>query len=590
MSELVEFTRRDEIGVITINNPPVNALSPGVPEGIAAGIEAAAADAGVRAVVVIGGGRTFIAGADIKEFGKITSGERPRLSLYAVLNQIEDSKKPVVMAIHGTAFGGGLEVAMAGHYRVAAPSAQVGQPEVKLGIIPGAAGTAEIAAAGGRRQGRRDVRVRRTDGREDGAGRGILDKIIDGDLLAGAIEFARGVAGKLALKTRERNEKLQDAARNTAIFGLAREQARKTRRGQLAPLAAIDAVEAATRLNFSDGCDREAEIFRLCLFSIQSKALIHAFFGERAVSKIPDIPKDTKIYDIQRAAVIGAGTMGGGIAMNYANAGIPVIVKDSSQEALDRGIATIRKNYENSVKKGRFSQAVMDQRMALITPQLTYDGFDQADIIVEAVFEGMALKKQIFAEIDKLAKPDCILASNTSTLSIDEIASATSRPQMVIGHHFFSPANVMRLLEIVRGKPDRQGSDRDLHGAGEEAEQGRRAGRKLPRVHRQPHDSLLWARSPVSGGRRRGAGGCRSRHLRIRPGHGAAGDGRSGRARRGLAHSQGIQASRKTGRAHSARRRRAVRAGPLRPEDRPGLVQIRREPQAVARSGSGRAD
>ncbi|HML17368.1 MAG TPA: 3-hydroxyacyl-CoA dehydrogenase NAD-binding domain-containing protein [Bryobacteraceae bacterium] len=210
-------------------------------------------------------------------------------------------------------------------------------------------------------------------------------------------------------------------------------------------------MEAATRLNFSDGCDREAEIFRVCLFSTQSKALIHGFFGERAVSKIPDIPKDTKIYDIRRAAIIGAGTMGGGIAMNYANAGIPVIVKEAAQDALDRGLAIIRKNYENSVKKGRFSQDLMDQRMALITPQLTYSGFEQADIIVEAVFEGMALKKQIFGEMDKIAKPDCILASNTSTLSIDEIASATSRPQMVIGHHFFSPANVMRLLEIVRG-------------------------------------------------------------------------------------------------------------------------------------------
>jgi 3-hydroxyacyl-CoA dehydrogenase len=281
---------------------------------------------------------------------------------------------------------------------------------------------------------------------------GILDKIVEGDLLEGAVEFARGIAGKTALKTRQRNEKLQDAAANTAIFALVREQVRKTRRGQMAPLAAIDAVEAATKLPFEDGINREAEIFRVCLFSTQSKSLIHAFFGERTVSKIPDIPKDTKIFEIRSAAIIGAGTMGGGIAMNYANAGIPVIVKETSREALDRGMATIRKNYENSVKKGRFSQAVMDQRMALIKPQLNYDGFDRADIIVEAVFEGMALKKQIFSEIDKIAKPDCILATNTSTLSIDEIASATTRPQMVIGHHFFSPANVMKLLEIVRGK------------------------------------------------------------------------------------------------------------------------------------------
>src|SRR6202034_3981825 len=235
-------------------------------------------------------------------------------------------------------------------------------------------------------------------------------------------------------------------------FWMAREQARKKGRGMTAPLAAIDAVEAATKLPFEEGCKREAELFLQCLYSTQSKALIHAFFSERAVGKIPGLPKDVKPSEIRRAAVIGAGTMGGGIAMNYANAGIPVIVKETAQEALDRGIGIIRKNYANSVQKGRFSQAVMDERMALITPQLNYDGFDQADIIVEAVFEGMALKKQVFGEIDAIAKPACILASNTSTLDIDEIASATKRPEMVIGHHFFSPANVMRLLEVVRGK------------------------------------------------------------------------------------------------------------------------------------------
>jgi 3-hydroxyacyl-CoA dehydrogenase len=451
MSELVTFTRHGEIGVITIHNPPVNALSPGVPEGIVAGIEAAA-DKEVRAVVLIGSGRTFIAGADIREFGKVTSGEKPRFTLHPLLKAIEDSRKPVVMAIHGTAFGGGLEVAMAGHYRVAVASAQVGQPEVKLGIIPGAGGTQRLPRLAGVSKAVEMCALGEPVEARAALAAGIIDKIIDGDLLAGAIEFVHSVAGKLAYKTRERNEKLGDATGNAAIFALARENARKTRRGQMAPLAAIDAVEAATRLPFDDGLAREAEIFRICLFSTQSKALIHAFFGERAVSKIPDVPKDTKTYDIKRAAIVGAGTMGGGIAMNYANAGIPVILKDTTQEALDRGLATIRKNYDNSVKKGRFSQAAMDQRMSLIAPQLSYDGFAQADIIVEAVFEGMALKKQIFAEIDKVAKPDCVLATNTSTLDIDQIASATSRPQMVIGHHFFSPANVMRLLEIVRGR------------------------------------------------------------------------------------------------------------------------------------------
>ncbi len=452
MSELVNYTRDRDVAVITINNPPVNALSPGVPDGIAQGIETAGKDPEVKAIVVIGGGRTFIAGADIKEFGKVTSGEKPRFSLNSVLDTIENSKKPIVMAIHGTAFGGGLEVAMSGHYRVAIAGAQVGQPEVKLGIIPGAGGTQRLPRLAGVSKAVEMCAFGEPIDAKSALASGIIDKIVDGDLLTGAVEFAKEVAAKPVVRTRDRNEKLADNAGNTATFAVAREQARKTKRGQTAPLAAIDAVEAATKLSFDDGIAREAEIFRVCLFSVQSKALIHAFFGERAVSKIPDVPKETKTYDIKRAAIIGAGTMGGGIAMNYANAGIPVIIKETAQDALDRGMAIIRKNYENSVKKGRFSQAVMDQRMALITPQLTYNGFENADIVVEAVFEGMALKKEIFGAIDKIAKPDCILASNTSTLSIDEIASATKRPQMVIGHHFFSPANVMRLLEIVRGK------------------------------------------------------------------------------------------------------------------------------------------
>jgi 3-hydroxyacyl-CoA dehydrogenase len=451
MSELVNYSRQGDVAVITINNPPVNALSPGVPDGIASGIQTAASDPEVKAIVVIGGGRTFIAGADIKEFGKVTSGEKPRFSLNSVLETIENSAKPVVMAIHGTAFGGGLEVAMSGNYRVAVASAQVGQPEVKLGIIPGAGGTQRLPRLAGVSKAVDMCAFGEPIDAKSALAAGIVDKLIDGDLLVGAVDFARQICGNPAVKTRSRNGKMADAAGNTAIFALAREQARKTKRGQLAPLAAIDAVEAATKLPFDEGIAREAEIFRVCLFSTQSKALIHAFFGERVVAKIPDIPKETKTYDIKRAAVIGAGTMGGGIAMNYANAGIPVIIKETAQEALDKGIGIIRKNYENSVKKGRFSQAVMDHRMALITPQLTYDGFEQADIIVEAVFEGMALKKEIFGALDKIAKPDCVLASNTSTLSIDEIASATTRPQMVIGHHFFSPANVMRLLEIVRG-------------------------------------------------------------------------------------------------------------------------------------------
>ncbi len=450
MNALVTLTQQNGIAVVTIDNPPVNALSPGVPEGIRTSIEAAAKDPAVQAIVVIGAGSTFIAGADIKEFGKMTAGEKPRGTLLPLLLAIEDSPKPVVMAIHGQAFGGGLEVAMAGHYRVIAPGAQVGQPEVKLGIIPGAGGSQRLPRLAGVAKAVEMCAFGEPVNAQQALETGIADRIIEGDLLTGALAFAREIAGRPAPKTRDRSEKL--AQTDPAVFAKARETAQKIRRGQPAPLAAIEAVQASTLLPFDQGCQLEAKLFTECLFSPQSKALIHAFFGERTVNKIPGVPKTTPTFDIRRAAVIGAGTMGGGITMNYANAGIPVILKETSQEALDRGIATIRKNYANSVQKGRFPQSVMDQRMALITPQLTYDGFDQADIIVEAVFEGMALKKQIFAEIDALAKPTCILASNTSTLDIDEIASATHRPQMVVGHHFFSPANVMRLLEVVRGK------------------------------------------------------------------------------------------------------------------------------------------
>jgi len=455
MSELVSLTRDGEIGVITVNNPPVNALSPGVPEGIAAAVEQIKNDDSIKGGILIGAGRTFIAGADIKEFGKITSGQRKRdLNFLEVIKAIEDCPKPMVAAIHGTAFGGGLETAMGFHYRIAAPSAQVGQPEVKLGIIPGAAGTQRLPRLAGVVKATQMCADGNPIGAKEALELGIVDRIVEGDLLQGAVAFLREkiAAGERPPKTRERNDKIGDEATNAAVFEAARAQAQKTARGMLAPMAAIDAVEAATKLSFEEGCAREAELFQQCLFSDQSKAMIHVFFGEREVAKIPDVPKDTEVFEIKKAAIIGAGTMGGGIAMNYANAGIPVIVRELTQEALDRGMATIRKNYENSVKKGRFTQEVMDQRMAMIKPQLGYDGFEEADIITEAVFEGMELKKQVFGELDRIAKRGAILASNTSTLNIDEIASATSRPEFVIGHHYFSPANVMRLLEIVRGK------------------------------------------------------------------------------------------------------------------------------------------
>jgi 3-hydroxyacyl-CoA dehydrogenase len=453
MSDLVQLTKNGDIAIITINNPPVNALSPGVPEGIADAIEQIGKDDSVRAVVLIGGGRTFVAGADIKEFGKMVSGKTQRgAGLLPLLLRIEDSRKPVVMAIHGTAFGGGLELAMSGHYRVAAPDAEVGQPEVKLGIIPGAAGTQRLPRLAGVAKAVEMC----TDGKpvkaQDALKHGIVDRLIEGDLLAGAVAFAREIAGKPAPKTRERNGNLGTAEANAPIFAAAREAARTKQRGMMAPLAAIDAVEAATKVPFAEGSETERKLFAECLFSDQSKALIHVFFGEREVAKIPDIPKETPLISVNQAAVVGAGTMGGGIAMVLANAGIPVLLKDADQPALDRGMANIQKNYASSVKRGRFTQQFVDECLKRIQPTLSFDGFSDADMVIEAVFEGMALKKQVFAELDRVCKAGAILASNTSTLNIDEIASATSRPEFVIGTHFFSPANVMRLLEIVRGK------------------------------------------------------------------------------------------------------------------------------------------
>jgi 3-hydroxyacyl-CoA dehydrogenase len=452
MSDLVHVTRQDDVAVITINNPPVNALSPGVPEGIAQAVEQVQNDAAVHAAVVIGGGRTFVAGADIKEFGKMTSGKSRGPGLLPLLLKIEDCYKPVVMAIHGTAFGGGLELAMAGHYRVCVRDAQVGQPEVKLGLIPGAGGTQRLPRLAGVAKAVEMCAQGDPVKAEEALQAGILDRLINGDLLAGAVVFAREMAGKPVKKTRERNEKLGDATQNAVIFAAARETSRKKQRGMIAPVAAIEAIEAATRLPFDEGCQQEQKLFLECLFSDQSKSLIHIFFGEREVAKIRDIPKDTPLMPMNSAAVVGAGTMGGGIAMVFANAGIPVLLKEADQAALERGISTIKANYATSVKRGRFSQQVADERLKLITPTLAYDGFTNVDIVIEAVFEGMALKKEVFAQLDRICKPDAILASNTSTLSIDEIAGATSRPQSVIGTHFFSPANVMRLLEIVRGK------------------------------------------------------------------------------------------------------------------------------------------
>src|SRR5271170_6874811 len=374
MSDLVQFTIDSGIAVITINNPPVNALSPGVPEGISESIERINNDPEIKAAVLIGGGRTFVAGADIKEFGKMVSGKAPRgAGMLPFLLRVEDSRKPIIVAIHGTAFGGGLELAMAGHYRVAVPSAQIGQPEVKLGIIPGAAGTQRLPRLAGVAKAVEMCADGNPIKADDGLHSGIIDRLIEGELLPGAVAFAKEVAAKPVRKTRERADKLGTPEQNAPIFAAARDTARKKQRGTIAALAAIDAVEAATKLPFAEGVAEEQRLFLKCLFSDQSKALIHVFFGEREVAKIPDVPKDTPILPVSSAAVVGAGTMGGGIAMVFVNAGIPVLLKETDQAALDRGLANIQRNYANSVKRGRFTQAFVDERLKLIRPTLSYD-------------------------------------------------------------------------------------------------------------------------------------------------------------------------------------------------------------------------
>jgi 3-hydroxyacyl-CoA dehydrogenase len=456
MSELIRYEIGDRIAVVTIDNPPVNALSAGVPEGISEAVERAGGDPAADAIVLIGAGTTFIAGADINIFKELMtreqSIERSR-AVHARLKKLEDTSKPLVAAIHGHALGGGLEFAMACHYRVAVATAKVGQPEVHLGIIPGAGGTQRLP----RLCGPALALEMCTDGKPVDASRakeaGILDAVIDGDLLSGAIAFAkaRAATGERR-RTRDLQDKIRDRSTGMAAWLAMRASLAKTARGARAPFAAVDAIEACITMNFDAGSRREMELFADCVLSTESKAMRHLFFAEREVAKIPDVPKDTPTRKIGRAAVVGAGTMGGGIAMAYANAGIPVLLKDVDQAALDRGLAVIRKNYESTLAKGKITAEAMARTVARITPTTSYDGFGDVDIAIEAVFENMDLKRATFADLGKVTRPEAILASNTSTLDIDELAEASGRPAQVVGHHFFSPANIMKLLEIVRGR------------------------------------------------------------------------------------------------------------------------------------------
>ncbi len=455
-NELIHYTVTDGVAVITIDNPPVNALSPAVWEGLDALVARANADAAAHAIVVIGAGTTFIAGADIKVFDTLKTREDSlarSAGTHALLKRLEDSAKPLVAAIHGNALGGGLEVAQACHFRVATKDARVGQPEVMLGIIPGAGGTQRLPRLCGA-----DLALTMcTDGKPVPAPKamaaGIIDHIVADDLLAGAIAYANARAKAVdRRKTRDLPHGVDQVSAGLHACNAMRDALKKTAKGMRAPYAAVDAIEAGLRMDFDAGSIREREIFADCVVSTESKALRHLFFAERDVAKVPDIPKETPTVDVKRAAVVGAGTMGGGIAMSYANAGIPVLLKDVDDAALQRGIATIRRNYEITLSKGKMTPEQLERTLALITPTTSFDGFDRVDIVVEAVFEHMDLKKATFAELATVTRPDCILASNSSTLDIDEFGRASGRPAQVLGHHFFSPANVMKLLEIVRGR------------------------------------------------------------------------------------------------------------------------------------------
>ena len=438
---MIETHIHDDVFEIVLNNPPVNALGAEVRQGIARAFDEAEADPAVRAIVIRGAGKLFSGGADIKEFGKPFAEP----GLPDLMDRIEACGKPVVAAIHGTCFGGGCEVAISCHYRIAAPSAKIGLPEVKIGLLPGAGGTQRlprligVEAALGIIVSGNPVSARKA------LDMGLVDKLVDEEKLAEeAIAFARA----------------QDTVRPTGELSVSADEsvferfaeANKRAIGRLdAPVGCMEAVKAATQLPLEDGLKRERALFEGLMNGDQSKALRHAFFAERAAAKIDDLPSDTQPRGVNRVGVIGAGTMGGGISMNFLSAGIPVTIVEMAQDALDRGTGIMRKNYEATAAKGRLTADQVEKAMGLLTPSLDFDALSECDLIIEAVYENMDVKKEIFARLDTLAKPGAILASNTSYLDINEIASATSRPQDVVGMHFFSPANVMKLLEVVRG-------------------------------------------------------------------------------------------------------------------------------------------
>jgi len=449
ITEFVDLDRRGRIAVLTVNNPPVNALSHGVRLGLRDGLRQAVADPALGAIVIVCAGRTFIAGADITEFGK--PPKEP--GLHEVLGLIETSPKPVVAAVHGTALGGGLEVTLACHWRVGVRAARFGLPEVKLGLLPGAGGTQRLPRVVGVPKALQMIVSGDPIGGEEAQRLGLVDELVDGDLAAAGVAYAERVLAEQRplRKIRDMDDKTGAVRGTPEVFAEFRKSVARQTRGFRAPENCIKAVEAAVALPFEEGLKRERELFLELMSSAESKAQRYIFFAEREAAKVPDVPPDTPTLTITKAAVLGAGTMGGGIAMNFASVGIPVTVVEVNREALDRGLGVVRKNYEATASKGRLTAADVEKRMGLIQGTTDFGAIADADIVIEAVFEEMPIKKEVFAKIDKLCKRDAVLATNTSTLDVNEIASATARPESVIGMHFFSPANVMRLLEVVRG-------------------------------------------------------------------------------------------------------------------------------------------
>ena len=450
INAVTDYTLEGDVGVVTLNSPPVNALSAPVRDGLFHGMAAASADPKAKAVVIICEGRTFIAGADIAGFGGAPQGA----SLSDVQSAFENSQKPVIAAIHGTALGGGLETALACHYRVAVPSAKCGLPEVNLGLLPGAGGTQRLPRISGVEKALEMVTSGRHAPAQECLEMGLIDELVpEGQLREGAVAFARKVVaeGRPLKKVRDMNDKMLAARGHPEIFEAFRKANARKFRGFMAPEYNIRCIEAAVNQPFDEGLATERALFNEVMASSESAAQRYAFFAERAANKIPDVPDETPAIPVKKVAVVGAGTMGGGIAMNFANVGVPVTLVEAKPEALERGLKVIRSNYERTAARGGLTNAQVEERMALLKGSLSFDDLKDADLVIEAVFEQLDLKKDVFRKLDAAAKPGAILASNTSYLDLNDIASVTSRPESVIGLHFFSPANVMKLVEEVRG-------------------------------------------------------------------------------------------------------------------------------------------